>query len=82
MGRRRMGPLPEVSDQTSLGCKVAFTFESIQAIFDELYNAKWVENQGEKKRTGKKQHIRVEEQVEIDAAVSSFVCSLVSQVAG
>jgi len=61
-----MGPLPEVSDQTSLGCKITFTSETIQAIFDELYAATWVENPDKKKRQGKKQPIRVEENVEID----------------
>jgi len=61
-----MGPLPEITDLTSIGCKIEFSSKSIQSIIDELYNAKWVENPRENKRPSKKQPIRVEENVEID----------------
>lgn len=61
-----MGPLPEITDLTSIGCKIEFSSKSIQSIIDELYNARWVENPRGNKRQGKKQPIRVEENVEID----------------
>lgn len=34
-----MGPLPEISELTPLGCTVAFTNETLQSILDELYDA-------------------------------------------
>ena len=39
MDRRRMGPLPEISGLTPLGCTVAFTNENLRSILDELYDA-------------------------------------------
>jgi len=39
MRRRRMGPLPEVSELTPMGCTVAFTNENLQLVLDELYDA-------------------------------------------
>jgi len=39
MKRRRMGPLPEVTNLTPMGCTIAFTNDRLQAILDELYDA-------------------------------------------
>lgn len=39
MKRRRMGPLPEITELTPLGCTIAFTNENLQLILDELYDA-------------------------------------------
>ena len=39
MKQRRMGPLPEISGLTPLGCTVAFTNENLRSVLDELYDA-------------------------------------------
>ena len=39
MKRRRMGPLPEITGLSPLGCTIAFTNENLQLILDELYDA-------------------------------------------
>jgi len=60
MRRRRMGPLPEVSDKTPIGCTVTFTNESLQSILDELYDAENHEVSVKKRWKGS-EPLRIEE---------------------
>ena len=59
--QRGADPLPSVSHLSATGVKLIFTQDSLQTIFDDLYDAAWVETrQKSKRRTGKKQPKRVE----------------------
>lgn len=60
MKRQRMGPLPEITGLTPLGCTVAFTNETLQSILDELYDAENFEVVVKSKWKGK-EPLRVKE---------------------
>ena len=55
-----MGPLPEISEQTPIGCSVAFTKASLQSILNELYDAENYEVAAKSKWQGK-EPLRIEE---------------------
>ena len=58
--QRGADPLPDVSHLSATSVKLTFTQDSMQTIFDDLYDAAWVETRQKKKRKGKKQPKRVE----------------------
>lgn len=43
MEKRQVTPLPEVESLTATRADIRFTQESMQALFDDLYDAQWVE---------------------------------------
>ncbi|WP_457571425.1 type I-MYXAN CRISPR-associated protein Cmx8 [Desulfovulcanus sp.] len=59
--RRNISPLPEVEEMTSSRVVVSFTKESMQVLFDDLYDAEFVEVKSTKKWQNKKPK-RIEEQ--------------------
>ncbi|MBT8764418.1 type I-MYXAN CRISPR-associated protein Cmx8 [Desulfohalobiaceae bacterium Ax17] len=65
MRRRKMSPLPEVEEMTSSRVVITFTRESMQLLFDDLYDAEFVEVKSKSKWSGKKpKKIKEEETIE------------------
>ena len=53
MRQRGLGPLPDVYDLTATSARLTFSREAMQAVFDDLYDAKMVETSSKTKRQGK-----------------------------
>lgn len=51
--QRKMEPVPVVEDITATSARIAFTAESLQTLFDDLYDAEWVEVGSKQKWSGK-----------------------------
>lgn len=60
MEKRKVEPRPEVVKLTSSGVKVSFTMDSMQAMFDDFYDALMIEVASKNKWSGQKEK-RVEE---------------------
>ncbi|OCC14481.1 hypothetical protein DBT_2022 [Dissulfuribacter thermophilus] len=61
MQRRKMSPLPKVEEMTSSSVIISFTRESMQVLFDDLYDAEFVEVKSKSKWKDKKPK-RIEEE--------------------
>ncbi|MGO9690781.1 MAG: type I-MYXAN CRISPR-associated protein Cmx8, partial [Syntrophobacteraceae bacterium] len=57
---RKMNPVPVVEEVSANSARVAFTHESLQTVFDDLYDAVWVEVAPKQKWKGKEPK-RIEE---------------------
>lgn len=62
MKRREIGPLPVIQEKSDYSAKISFTKESMQAVFDDLFDAEWIEVKVGNKWQGKKPK-RIEETV-------------------
>ncbi len=58
--KRGVGPLPEVRNLLATSVQLTFSKASLQTVFDDLYDAAWVEKPQKSKRTGKKKPKRTE----------------------
>ena len=58
--QRGTGPLPEVLNLSATSVQLTFSEASMQTVFDDLYDAAWVETRQKSKRTGKKKPKRAE----------------------
>lgn len=54
MKMREIGPVPVVEELSQYSAKVSFTEESMQTVFDDLFDAEWVEVMVKNKWQGKK----------------------------
>lgn len=54
MKRREIEPIPGVEELSEYSAKISFTKESMQAVFDDLFDAEWVEVRVKNKWQGKK----------------------------
>lgn len=64
MKRRKMPNTPELVECTPNRAKIVFTKESMQAIFDDLYDASWIEVESKSKWSGKKHKNIIEIDIE------------------
>jgi len=53
MRMRKMKPLPKVENCTASGARISFTEESMQRLFDDLFDAKWGEVESKTQRKDK-----------------------------
>ncbi len=60
--QRGANPLPDVSHLSATSVKLTFTQNSMQTVFDDLYDAKWVETRTKKKRKKNPKRTETEEE--------------------
>jgi len=53
MKARHLAPLPKIRDRSPAGAEIEFTPDNLQAVFDDLFDASWVEVESRSKWSGK-----------------------------
>jgi CRISPR-associated protein Cmx8 len=63
---RKMAPIPVVEELSATRARVVFTRESLQIVFDDLYDASWIEREYKTKWTGQDPKAVKEKEIQAD----------------
>ncbi len=66
MKARKIEPLPVEEETTPTSARISFTRESIQAVFDDLYDARWTETESKSRWKEKEPKRIIEKEVELN----------------
>ena len=63
---RKMAPIPVVEELSATRARVVFTRESLQIVFDDLYDASWIEREYKTKWTGQEPKAVKEKEIQAE----------------